>query len=364
MRIFFLMLFVVFLFGDDINQSEDLVEPIEDLPITYKVDKNSSNIEQNGSLKEQVEVIKAIPTYSDEMNIAILLDKKRFFKFIPTLINSMNSYMIKKDIDYRITLFNIDDNISKNLDKIVDDYPYIFTFITDKDKEDIKVLNNYPDNYFFIPTLNRNQVDGNVSRNIFFGGIDYEAQVRKLNRYIAGYTIIIYDDGDLSKYISKMIDKTLLQPHKLRKYPIYYNPANYNDTYIYLNTNVVNTAQVLSNFTYKQIKPKSIFSPQIDYSPMLFSLTNREDIKNLIVANSILNIEPTIENNNLNLGSDIDFNWLNYTTSVLLNKAYLLETSDEEYFLNDFNLYIFDNQVKYKTNLYRIKQNGFIKIEE
>jgi hypothetical protein len=33
------------------------------------------------------------------------------------------------------------------------------------------------------------------------------------------------------------------------------------------------------------------------------------------------------------------------------------------YFLNNFNLYIFHNQVDYKTKLYKIFDNGFIEVQ-
>jgi hypothetical protein len=193
--------------------------------------------------------------------------------------------------------------------------------------------------------------------------MDYKDQINKLNQYINDFTIIIRDNSQLSKYITKVVNKTLLEPHIIKKYPINYT-KEFDNTFIYLNTNTPNTAQILSTFTYKKISPKSIFSTQINYSPLIFLLTNPEDIQNIIIANSIFDINPIIEDNNLNLGSDIDFNWLNFATSTLLNEAYLLEIEEYKYFLNDFNLYIFNNQVNYHTNLYRIKGNGFIKIVE
>jgi predicted esterase YcpF (UPF0227 family) len=112
-----------------------------------------------------------------------------------------------------------------------------------------------------------------------------------------------------------------------------------------------------------KIVPKLFLTTQIGYNPFLFSLIDKEDNKKIVLANSILNINSIIEDNNLNLNSDINFNWLNYTTSVLLNEIYLLETDEDTHFLNDFDLYIFNNQVEYKTNLYKIYQNGFMKIE-
>jgi hypothetical protein len=84
----------------------------------------------------------------------------------------------------------------------------------------------------------------------------------------------------------------------------------------------------------------------------------------MIIANSLLGTKIELLDKNMNLGSDIKYNWLNFTTSALLNQAYNLEMDENKYFLNDFNLYLFNNQIQYKTSLYRISRNGFIKIVE
>jgi len=345
MRIFIIFLLILNLYSEDINYTNDSVEnSVFSLDLPQEVEENISDVVENDEYN---------------MDIAVILDKRKFFQFIPNILNSINAYMIKKDINYHIKLFDKEKNITKELDEITPNYKYIFVYFTNSD--DLKYLEKYTENYFFVPTLNRFQSSVDLN-NLFFGGIDYHKQVIKLNQYITDYTNIIYENSDLSRYITTVIDETLLEPHKIYKYPIRYS-NEYNDTFVYLNTKVVDTAQILANFTYHKIETKSIFTTQINYTPLIFSLTSKDDVKNLILANSIFNISPMIEDNNLNLGSDINFNWLNYTTSTLLNIAYNIEIDENIYFLNDFNLYMFFNQVNYKVNLYKIFQNGFIKIE-
>jgi len=339
MRLFFILLFTTFLFA---NQQGEL---LEDSTETIPVEKEfiSDNI---------------IDSDDFNLNIAIILDKNKFFHFIPNLLKSMNAYLLNKGINYHIKVFDKE----ANLDEITQKYRYIFLFLTNSDE--IKTILNYQDNYFFIPTLNINQFgNSDLPDNLFFGGIDYREQVEKLNQFISGYTIIIYNESDLLKYITTIQEVELIQPHKILKYPIR-NFEQFNDTFVYLNTSIVNTAQILSDFTYHKTKIDAVLSTQINFSPLLFSLTNYDDTKNLIIANSILNINPIIEDNNKNLDTDIDFNWLNYTSSVLLNVAYNLEIGENKHFINDFNLYLYFNQVDYSTNLYKIYKKGFIKIEE
>jgi len=340
MRFIILFLFVINIFANDEVYYLNLPQEVSEENIL------SDNI--------------ATSTNINTMKIAVVLDKKRFFQFIPSILNSMNAYMIKKDINYDIKLFDKEDNLTQEFNQITQNYKYIFTYFTNP--SELNLTSKYPQNYFFVPTLNKKQVDNNISENIFFGGIDYANQVSKLNQFISGKTFIIYEDRELSKYITSIIDNQLLQPHIIRKYPIQYDKS-YDNNFVYLNTNVVNTAQILANFTYHKIDTNAILSTQLNYTPLLFSLTSSADVSNLILANSIFNINPIIEDNNKNIGSDIDFNWLNYTTSTLLNLAYNLEINEDKHFLNDFNLYMFFNQIEYKTNLYKIFQHGFIQIE-
>jgi len=343
-------LFFSYLLSEEINNSMIVEDEIYDL-----------NLDEINITKEEIKsnILDTNDEYS--LDIAIILDKNKFFKFVPSLLNSFNAYTIKKDINYKIKLFNKEKNITKELNDITQKYKYVFIFLTNSDE--VGILNNYPDNYFFIPTLNKRQTSNKIGNHIFFGGINYKNQVLKLNNYINDYTIVIYENSDLSKYITTVVDETLFEAHKVVKYPIKYNSSIFNNTFVYINTNVVNTAQILSNFTYKKIETKAIFSTQLNYTPFIFSLTNKADVDNLIIANSIFNINPIIEDNNKNLDSDIDFNWLNFTTATLLNVAYNLEIEEDINFLNDFNLYMFFNQINYKTNLYKIFNNGFIKIE-
>jgi len=347
MRIIFIFLFVLNLFANENIKTDSEIKL--NLPELNEEEITSDDIFDN----------------SDEyqMNIAVFLDKQKFFKFIPNILNSMNAYMIKKDINYHIKLFNLDSNLTEKLDEVTKNYKYVFLYSTST--KDINVTQDYPGTYFFIPTLNKNQ--SNIRLNdVYFGGINYKQQINKLNQYITDSTLVIYNaKSDLSKYITQVINNTIINyPVRNIQYPIYGNYKTFNKRYVYLNTSAINSVQILSNFTYHKVETKSILSTQLNYTPILFLLTNSDDTKDLIIANSIFNINNIIEDNNFNLGNNIDFNWLNYTTSTLLNVAYNIETkTDDIHYLNDFDLYMFFNQVDYKTNLYRIFQKGFIQIE-
>ncbi|NPA55874.1 MAG: hypothetical protein GXO40_05875, partial [Epsilonproteobacteria bacterium] len=260
MRLIVILLLVVHLFA-----SELVYDEINSSQIT------STNITEN-----------IITNNEYNLKIAVIVDKNKFFQFIPNILNTINGYLSHKDIKYSIDVFNQDTNLTKQLNHISRHYPYVFAYFTDK--KNIKLLNKYNTSYFFIPTVNKNQLPFKTNYNIFFGGINYKQQVTKLNRFINGYTIIVYENTELSRYVTSLIDKLLLQPHKIKKYPIYYSKL-FSNVFVYLNTKVVNTAQILANFTYHKLFTKAILTTQLNYTPLIFVLTNPMDTRNVILAN-------------------------------------------------------------------------------
>jgi hypothetical protein len=342
-------------------------------------DETNITSDENTSLNSDNNITITLPEEMDEenvtntdvanyntskLNIAILINENKFFKYLPSLINSIDAYLLNKDINFNLKVFDMDNNLT-SLNKITQKYNNIFIYSTDPII--VNKLLIYPDNNFFLPILNKNQLDYNFSsediQNIYFGGLDFYKQIKKLNNFVIDKNYIIKENSILSNLITN-IEKNITKPKYILTYPINYKRElkDLNNSYIFANTKVVHTAQILSNFTYYRIKPKLILSTQINYNPLLFSLTNPEDTKKLIVANSLSLPDLKLLDINMNLGSDLKFNWLNYTTSVLLNKLYINELGEYPYFLNDFNLYIFNNQINYKTKLYRLLDNGFIEI--
>jgi hypothetical protein len=330
-------------------------------------DINDNNITINlpSEINEENITNSVVENYNDneeKLNIAILIDKKQFFKYLPSLINSIDAYLLTKEIDFKVKVFNTDENLT-SLDEITQNYDNIFIYSTN-----VGIVNKlamYPENNFFLPIINKNQIkDNNISNNIYFGGLDFYKQVNKLNSFVTGKNYIIKEDSILSNLITD-IEKDITNPEYILKYPINYKREikDLNNSYIFVNTKVVHTSQLLSNFTYYRIEPKLVLATQINYNPLIFSLTNPEDVKNFIVANSLTLPNIKLLDVNMNLGTDLKFNWLNYTTSALLNKLYINEKYEYPYFLNDFDLYIFNNQIDYKTKLYRILYNGFIQIK-
>jgi len=345
MRFLFVFLFIKIIFAYD---------------LPFLDDKTSSEVEISLPLLEEEDINIDNKTQTKTIKVAILINKEEFFKYLPTLMNSIDAYFLNKNVDFKIKVFNLDENT--DLDEITKNYKNIFVYTLDKNL--IEKFNNYPDNKFFLPIINKNFLNTYVSKNIFFGGLDFKDQVDKLNSLIFDKINVITENKKLSNLVTKVEIENLIVD-QVYTYPLNYKEVvnDLNQTSIFINTATVHTAQILSNFTYYRIEPQIVLSTQINFNPIIFYITTPEDVKNFIVASSLFINNMRLLDVNLNLNSDLKFNWLNYTTTALLNKLYVDEMGENPYFLNDMNLYIFNNQVNYKTKLYKIFMNGFIEIE-
>ena len=288
-------------------------------------------------------------TLKNKVNLAVIINKKRFFKYLPSIINGMNAYFIQKGIDFNITVYDVDVNISS--------IPYddIICFTT----ENITHLSTYKKN-FYLPLVNKNEIN-QTNYNIYYGLIDFKKQIDKLKSFINKRAFVIND----TTYISQKIlnyEKDIPYLENIYTFPKipYWRLRN---SFLIFNTPASKMAQVLSILTQKDINVALTLSPQLGYDPLMILLTQPKDIKNLIVANSIINPPLLINEYSNLLNSDIKYNWMNYATLILANKIYNKQNNKELFFMSDFNIYIFHNQIDYKVKLYKIINSSFKEVQ-
>ncbi|ACM93551.1 conserved hypothetical protein [Nautilia profundicola AmH] len=303
-------------------------------PVTSETDFNDSYI----SLNTHVE-------------LAVVINKNRFFKFIPSLMNSLNAYLAQKGIDYNISLYDIDTNLSDIKAKD------IIYFTTDTSK-----LNEFKDynKTFYFPLINKNETNI-TAENLYFGSIDFKSQLDALTSFIDDKTDVITDNTMLSQKLLNY-EKNLTYLNNIYRFPNI-NYQDLNNSFIIFNTSAGKTAQVLSTITQKEITTKLTLTPQIGYDPLMIILTQPADIEKLLIANSIINPPMTINEYANLLSSDIKYNWLNYASCIFANKIYNKQNEEDEFYMSDFNIYIFNNQINYKTQLYRIIDGAFKQVE-
>ena len=347
--IFIIGLIFNFVFADNIN-GIIIYNSFEINDTKPKTQKNDNFIFLNPLYHTQI-LQDSFKSLKPKLNIAVIINKTMLKKYLPSLINSINVYLLNKNISYNLKVFNIND-----LKSALTNYKNIIIYSMDVNKT---LINEYNKTNFYFPIINKD--DSNISaKNIYFGGIDYKQQIKKLSSFITDTKAVAINSNTLiSKKLFKK-EKEII-PLKEIKYPnINYNILS--NKFIFFNTSADKTAQILSSVSNKDITTKLNLTPQIDFDPLLISITQPQDVEKLIIANSLLHIPVILEDYNQILNSDIRFNWLNYSTDILLNKIYNSNVKADEFYMNDFDTYIFNNQINYKTKLYQIILNSFKEI--
>ena len=346
-KIVILLITTIFIYANEINLS------IENNKTAFIKELNENNLSIKNYIPKPIIIEEffdaSYVTLKNKANLAIIINKKRFFKYLPSIINGINAYFIQKGIDFNISVYDTDVNIS------LIPYDDIIYFST-KNLED---LSNYKKT-FYLPLVNKNETN-QTSHNIYYGLIDFKNQIDKLKEFINKKAFIIHD----TTYISNKIlnyEKNISYIEQIYTFPkIPYWKLN--NSFLIFNTPASKTAQVLSILTQKEINTTLNLSPQLGYDPLMILLTQPKDIQNLIIANSIID-PPLLINEYTNLlNSDIKYNWMNYATLILANKIYNKQNNEELFFMSDFNIYIFYNQIDYKVKLYKIINSSFKEVQ-
>ncbi|GAB6074534.1 hypothetical protein [Nautilia lithotrophica] len=356
-KVIFLLFISVLLNAQTLNFEipiEETNNSIENKTIVLESNDTNSEVDTNFTYKPVINEEDLNDTYisfNTKANLAVVINKQRFFKYLPSLMNALNAYFAQKGVDYNITLYNSDVNLS---DIQTDDIIYFTTNLDELNK--LQNINKR----FYLPLIHKNETNIS-SKNIYFGSIDFKNQINLLSTFIDDKTDVIADNTQLSEKLLNY-EKNITYLNNVYRFPnIYYRDLN--DSFVIFNTSAGKTAQVLSTITQKEIQTKLTLSPQIGYDPLMIILTQPADIEKLLIANSIIH-PPLVINEYISLlNSDIKYNWLNYATCILANKIYNRQNEEDEFYMNDFNIYIFDNQIDYKTKLYRIIDGAFKQVE-
>ena len=127
-----------------------------------------------------------------------------------------------------------------------------------------------------------------------------------------------------------------------------------------LNTPVVKSAMIMSQLTLHDVSPQHILSTQINYDPLILSMTQYNDRKNMIVANSITKRDSVLIETNALLGNDILYDWINYTTTVGIDYFYSRLSSQER----SYDIAFENQQMVYDVELLSASHSRFKTLEE
>ena len=224
------------------------------------------------------------------------------------------------------------------------------------------------DKMVFIPTVHKRDV-GTCGPNIVFGSIDYQAQIEALVPYMAKSLAVFYGDSTVGKNLAHMTQTIASESKKGAITSTLYSvdteggnivkylgrPAAFTKKSIVVHLPVVKASMLAAHLTFTGVREHNILSTQINFDPTLITLTQYNDRKNMIIANSIIEQVPSIYEINALMNNDLTFDWINYTTSV--GTDYLISALTQTQ--RNYSMRLIDSQVIYPVELMKPKEFGF-----
>jgi len=320
------------------------------------------------------------------VRIALLLPERVIGRYAVSTTNSAIAYLLGKNRTFELRTFQTGDESPQALEKGLDEidregFRYVIAPLTKRGVETVASLQ--PRANVFFPTVNAGDLNMTDEMNatgsrLYFGGIDYRAQIKMLIQDATLPFVIFYDTSALGKQLKAMTEQAFIErfadadPLDLRRiknmmfaYPIDKHTTNLKQiladnqkiTYgtFFLNTPLVKSGMIMSQLTLYDVNASQVLSTQINYDAMLFDITQEQDRDNMLVANSIDTQNAILVERNKLLQNDIVFDWINYATTLGTDYFYHLSTRTPR----EYNVPIKDHQVDYQVGLYRAVGSRF-----
>lgn len=330
----------------------------------YKVEKKvvTPVIIEEPVIQEVIQEVKVeekdIPA---QISVALIFPSKYMSKYGLGASKVISAYVLQQNLTINMQVF---DCIDQNYENLVRTFSQIkeqnitkvIALFTPKMVSYLNNIDGIDDIDIYIPTINKKSSNINSS-NIVFGGIDYKQQIDKLLSLSNGKIVNFYSKRGISRKLTNILENSAsnvtnkIVDNSSRYNRLLNNSIKYKT--IFLNTTMVKSSILLSQIRGKDLKPYRILSTQLNYNPLIISLTQRADRTKLVFANSIGKIDPLLEENITLLGADIKYDWVNYST--LIGIDYLIRSSMPVVDLLNYN--IEDGQVQYDVNI--VKNDGY-----
>jgi hypothetical protein len=304
---------------------------------------------------------------SEVMKVAFIYPSKIVAKYAKSSLNTAMGYFDYKNIKYQIKVFDTLSEDEINIQKAFilakeNGYtnvvalftPRVTDFLHTIDSSDLKV---------YLPLTNKEDIVTSNS-NFIYGAISYKDQINKLLEYSNTKNTMFYQSSFLGNKLKSIYESTFTDIQvvkEIKKKRNYFKGIvrdyRIKNSTLFLNTPIVKTSILLSQLRAYSIYPKVILSTQINYNPKILTLTQVKDRSNFVVASSIDSVDDSLRDSISSYGSDIIYNWVDYSTLVGINYLYdqnasgLIETRIEE------------NQVMYEPKLLKTTAYGFSQIK-
>lgn len=301
-----------------------------------------------------------------DIKVALIIPQDVIKSYSVVVSDSVFAYIFKRDVGSYIEIFYSGDESAENLNLAINraknaGFKYLITPLTTNGLEIVN-SDDYDDLIFYIPTINIKTVQ-NPKSNLFFGGIDYEAQIQKLLTK-ANHKITAFGDGSrVSDMLNNLVANNTNEPYIKNiegsdiKLNFLKNNYKVKNSSIFLNTPLIKSALLSSQFRVFELTPHILLSTQLNYNSALISLTQSGDRKNMYIANSIMTPDSQLETLSAILGEKLDYDWVAYSTMIGMDFIYLnyINKSAKAIFKEEMQ----NNQIQYNINIMRAGNYGF-----
>ena len=288
-------------------------------------------------------------------------------KYAKSSLSTISGYLSYKQANYNLIVVdsknesyeNINNAFSKLKEEGVTDVIALFT------PNALNNLNKIVTDDFkvYLPLIEKKDSLEN-NDNLIFGSISYDDQLKKLSYYSNGKNSTFYQETYLGTKLKNSYD-FVIGNSNLRKeisndeknFKNIVNDSRLKNSSLFLNTDLVKSSLILSQMTVYEINPNTILATQILFDPMLMVLTQERDRQNLIIANSIGNVDSKLKDEIATVGGNITFEWVDYSTLVGTN--YLFSNGNSSL----ISTKIENNQAVYTPRLFKSTDIGFLEIK-
>jgi|TARA_R110002033_G_scaffold20278_1_gene51136 SRSO17 transposase len=305
----------------------------------------------------------------EDFRIAIIFPSKVVGKYGNSTINSVIGYLLFQNKKFEIESFDSEDESFENISNAMDEiknkgYKKIIALFTSDALSKIRNISAFTDMQVYFPLISRNDAYFITSPNYIYGAISYENQMKKLLELSTGDNAQFYEDSSIGNMLKGIYER--LVPNIVVNQKVMQSNNNFKSmvtneslkhTNLMINTTLVKSSIILSQLYAYETENGVIMTTQLNFDPLILSLTQYEDRLNLILASSIEDTDPKLTELLYLLDTDIKYNWVNYSTLVGVN--YLFSKNKNALIKNQ----ILNQEVLYNTHLYYSTKSSFKKLE-
>ncbi|MFY9084837.1 hypothetical protein [Aliarcobacter cryaerophilus] len=300
------------------------------------------------------------------LKIAFVYPSSLVSKYAKSSINTVAAYLTFLNANYDLVVIDSQnesaDSINNAFNKVKEEG--ITKVIALYTPNAINNLNTMPlnDIMVYLPLIEKKD-SLSQNDNLIFGSISYEDQLKKLSYYSDGPNVLFYQNTYLGNKLKNSYENVV--SYTTARKEIKSGETNFKNivvdsrlrnSSIFLNVDIVKSSLIMSQLRANDIYPKFIFSTQINFDPMLMTLTQDKDREKMVLANSIEKIDNKLRDEILNFGGNINFEWVDYSTLVGAN--YLVNGNN-----NLIPTKIVENQAVYTPRLFKSTEYGFVEIK-